>query len=212
MNCHIHGFEGEQYVLPKLSCDAAALEGFIDAETLSLHHDKHHAAYVAGANKARALLREIADGKADAALLPSATLDLSFNLAGHILHSIYWKSVGPCAKAAPPTGLFMEAIERDFGSYEALLSLFERLCLAVQGSGWVVFGVDVMSKRLMLISVQKHQDAMLPCFHPLLVCDVWEHAYYLRYKNVRADYVAAFLGHISWTYAQQQFDSCNCNV
>lgn len=211
MNCedHKHGYMEGHYVLPPLPYDVKALEPWIDAKTLEIHHDRHHATYVSGANEAMTKLRELTRAELPCSLAADLTRDLSFNLAGHILHSVYWLSMSPQPKSEP-TGELLEAISRDFSSLTGFLRLFRCLALTVKGSGWVVLGLESISRRLVLYAVHRHENAMTPAYKPLLVCDVWEHAYYLQYENKRADYVDAFLKVMDWHHAERKFER-NCH-
>lgn len=192
------------YVLPELPFGYAALSSFIDEETLRLHHDCHHKAYVDGANKAADMLKGIAAGELPETLTMGATNNLAFNLAGHMLHSLYWQSLSP-EEQALPEGPFAAAVCASFGSFEGLLKICRTVALGIQGSGWAVLGVDKASRALRVLGVAKHQDAMLPMFRPLLACDVWEHAYYLRYRNNRAAYVDAVMQHLNWRGAAERW-------
>lgn len=192
-------------MLPELPFEYTALESFIDAETLHLHHDLHHKAYVDGANKAADTLKAIATGDLPESMTMAATNDLAFNLGGHLLHSLYWKSLSPVPQSLPE-GAFAAAVTASFGSFEGLKKVFRTVALGIQGSGWAVLGEDKVSGSLRVLGVVKHQDAMLPMFRPLLVCDVWEHAYYLRYRNKRAAYVDALMVHLNWQGAAQRFE------
>ncbi len=210
--CHTRGYEDGQYVLPPLPYGEASLEPLLDAETLALHHDRHHAAYVAGANEAAATLRAIATGELDAAHAPAASEKLAFNLGGHILHSLYWRNLSPSPKAAPE-GALACAIDEAYGSFEGMLRVFRSVATAVQGSGWAVLGLDPMSRLPRISGICRHQDCLVPGFMPLMVCDVWEHAYYLRYRNKRADYVSAFLELADWAAAEKRYEHqlCHCH-
>ncbi len=209
--CYSQGYADGQYVLPPLPYGEASLEPLLDAETLALHHDRHHAAYVAGANRAAALLGDIARGERDAALAPAATSDLAFNLGGHILHCLYWRNMSPSPKSVPEGALSL-AIEDAFGSFENMLGVFRTVAAGVQGSGWAVLGVDPVSRMPRIFGIRNHQDCFVPGFVPLMVCDVWEHAYYLRYHNNRGGYIGAFLELADWGIAEKRFEHhiCHC--
>lgn len=203
-----------RYVLPELPFGYMDLASFIDEETLHLHHDRHHKAYVDGANKAADTLKAVAAGEQPEALAMSATNDLAFNLAGHMLHSLYWQSL--CPEEQPlPEGRFADAVCASFGSLEGMQKIFRTVALGIQGSGWAVLGVDQASRALRVLGVTKHQDALLPLFRPLLACDVWEHAYYLRYRNARAAYVDAVMQHLNWRGAAERWarhaQPCSCH-
>ncbi len=198
--CLRDGYADGQYILPPLPYDVTALEPFLDAETLRLHHDAHHAAYVAGANAALAQQRSMSSAGISAAVAQS----LAFNLAGHMLHTLYWGNLSPQA-GQRPCGELARVIDSEFGSYSDFAQLFRNVATGVQGSGWAVLAKDAVSHRLVVLAAQKHQDALLPRMRPLLVCDVWEHAYYLRYRNNRAAYVDAFMDQICWHTVCQRY-------
>lgn len=200
--CITCGYADGRYVLPPLPFAPAAVAPLLDEETVLLHHDKHHAAYVAGANAAAETLRRVAEGDLSPEAAPAATQLLAFNLGGHILHCAYWNSLSPTPQEGP-SGAMADAINRSFGSYQGFERLFRSVTIAVQGSGWGVLGVDPVSGMLRVVGICRHQDALVPAFVPLLVCDVWEHAYYLRYHNNRAGYVNSFLEYANWNNAAE---------
>lgn len=212
MNCLClnQGFAEGHYVLPPLPWVPDALEPFLDAETVLLHHDRHHAAYVAGANAATDVLRRVGLGELSPDAAPAAQQNLAFNLGGHILHCLYWENLSPHPVPAP-TGRLADAINTAFGSMEGLLRVFRSVTMAVQGSGWGMLGVDPVSGRLMVTGICRHQDVLVPALRPLLVCDVWEHAYYLRYRNNRAGYVEAFLKAVDWCVVEERYQRCCCH-
>ena len=190
------GFKDGKYVLPPLPYDYAALEPAIDAQTMKLHHDIHHAAYVKGANVALEALAAIAAGSGDASLIAHWNDQLAFNGSGHALHTMFWNNMRP--KGSKPAGPLVDAIKAGFGSQEAFEKLFAATAGAVQGSGWGILGYDALSGRLQVISAEKHQNLTLQSITPILAVDVWEHAYYLKYQNKRADYVKAFMTVINY--------------
>lgn len=187
------GFKNGKFVLPPLPYDYAALEPAIDAATMKLHHDIHHAAYVKGGNAALEALAGIAAGTGDVALTGHWNNELAFHGSGHALHTIFWNNLTSPGKGVKPSDALAAALKSDFGGQEQALKLFSATAMAVQGSGWAILGYDSMSKRLQIIQAEKHQNQTLQSITPLLVLDVWEHAYYLKYQNKRADYVKAFL-------------------
>lgn len=206
-SCLTKGYSEGHYVLPPLPFDEAAMEPLISAETMKIHHDKHHAAYVAGANAAAETLRRVAMGELDPEASVAATQNLAFNLGGHILHCLYWGNLSP-EPQGPPQGALADAINRHYGSYQGFLRLFNAVTLAVQGSGWGVMGLDLASRRLLAFGICRHQDAFAPGFRPLLVCDVWEHAYYLTWRNNRKGYVEAMMERINWQAVENRYKDC----
>ncbi len=201
----LHGYAEGRYVLPPLPFGESALEPLICAETLYLHHDKHHAGDVTGANAALDTLRLINDGTLSPTHAPAACQSLAFNLGGHILHNLYWENL-TSGQRQEPQGELSAAIDRDFGNFAAFRKVFSSVAIAVQGSGWGVLGVDPLSRCLMVTGIQRHQDVLVPGFIPLLVCDVWEHAYYLTWSNDRKGYVNAFMQHINWSVVENRFE------
>lgn len=203
--CLRDGYEDGHYVLPPLPYDVRALEPLLDAETVALHHSRHHAAYVAGANEAAETMRLIAMRELPENMTAAAAQNLAFNLAGHMLHTMYWGNIATTTGQAP-AGELADAINEAFGSYLGFVRLFRSAALGVQGSGWAVLAKDAVSHRLVVLAARNHQDALLPRMRPLLVCDVWEHAYYLRYHNNRAGYVDAFMNQICWHTVAKRFN------
>lgn len=199
-----------RYELPPLPYADTALQPLASAETLYLHHEKHHAAYVAGANAALETLLLVNEGRLSPSLAPAATQELVFNLSGHILHTLYWGNL--CAQPqAGPGPAVAAAICESYGSFDAFERLFVAVALTVKGSGWGVLGVDPVSRRLMVIGIHSHHEVLLPGFRPLLVCDVWEHAYYLSWRNDRRGYLNAFMRQIDWNVVEQRFTKVCCH-
>ena len=192
------------YTLPELPYDYAALEPHISATIMELHHDKHHAAYVAGANTALAQLAESRD-KDDFANLNKLEKDLAFNLGGHTNHSIFWTNLSPDG-GDKPTGELAAAIDDYFGSFDKFKAQFTAAALGVQGSGWAGLFWDSIGQQLIIQQFFDQQAQFAAGTVPLLLLDVWEHAYYLDYKNVRADYVKAFWNIANWADVQARFD------
>lgn len=203
--CLCDGYADGRYVLPPLPYDVAALDPLLDAETVQLHYARHHAAYVDGANAAVEMMRQVALGELPEKSAVAAANHLAFNLAGHMLHTLYWGNISP-TPGQSPCGELADAINTAFGSYDGFVRMFRAAALGVQGSGWAVLAKDAMSHRLVVLAAHKHQDALLPRMRPLLVCDVWEHAYYLRYRNNRAGYVDAFMNQICWHTVCRRFN------
>ena len=191
------------YTLPELAYDYAALEPSISASIMELHHSKHHQAYVTGANTALAQLAEARD-KGDLTYVNKLEKDLAFNLGGHINHSIFWTNLSPDG-GDKPTGDLESAINDQFGSFDKFVAHFTATALGVQGSGWAVLAWDSIGQRLIIVQFFDQQGNLPAGIVPLLMLDVWEHAYYLDYKNVRADYVKAFWNIANWANVQKRF-------
>lgn len=200
------------YALPPLPYDAIALEPHIDAATMKLHHDVHHAGYVAAANEAFAELVEIrAAGGERIHQVKAATDKLAFNLAGHLLHSIFWTNMAREGGGDPkPDTEIGRMIQRDFGSIDAFRGHFLAAAQQVQGSGWGVLAYEPLAQRLLVLQVEKHQNHAVGGAVPLLVVDVWEHAYYLFYQNKRSSYLKAFLNVINWTNVDERLRAAMC--
>ncbi len=195
------GFKDGQYVLPPLPYAPDALEPYLDARTLSIHHDKHHAGYVRGLNTTLAKLAAVRDG-GDFAQIKALSRALAFHGSGHVLHTLFWRSMSPEDGQASPA--FIEAVQRDFGSVQAMHTQFAKASAKVEGSGWGVLAFEPMGRKLLILQAEKHQDLSIWGCVPLLVCDVWEHAYYLKYQNKRADWVDAFMQLADWSFASER--------
>jgi Fe-Mn family superoxide dismutase len=189
----------KSFSLPKLPYDYKALEPYISEAQLTLHHDKHHQAYVNGANadfekldKARVEKAEI-DVKA-------VLKDLSFNIGGHLLHSIFWENMAPAGKGGggQPGGALATAINKEYGSFDAFKKEFTKAALTAEGSGWAALAVHPCVDRPLIMQIEKHNVNVYPTFRILMVLDVWEHAYYVDYKNERAKFIEAFWNIVNW--------------
>jgi Fe-Mn family superoxide dismutase len=192
------------YTLPELPYDYSALEPSISGAIMELHHSKHHQAYVTGANTALAQLAEARDS-GNLANVNKLEKDLSFNLGGHVNHSIFWTNLSPNG-GDKPTGDLASAIDDQFGSFDKFTAHFTATALGVQGSGWAVLAYDSIGQRLIIVQFFDQQGNLPAGIVPLLMLDVWEHAYYLDYRNVRADYVKAFWNITNWENVQKRFD------
>ncbi len=192
-----------EYTLPELTYDYAALEPSISAQIMELHHSKHHQAYVTGANAALAALAEARD-KGDLANVNKLEKDLAFNLGGHVNHSIFWTNMSPDG-GDKPTGDLASAIDDNFGSFDKFTAHFTAAAMGVQGSGWAALTWDSIGQNLLINQFFDQQSNFAAGTVPLLLLDVWEHAYYLDYKNVRADYVKAFWNIANWSNVQDRF-------
>ncbi|MDF2047984.1 superoxide dismutase, partial [Microbacterium sp. Kw_RZR3] len=192
-----------KYTLPELPYDYAALEPHISATIMELHYSKHHQTYVNGANATLDLLAEARE-KGDFANINRLQKDLAFNLGGHTNHSIFWTNLSPNG-GDKPTGDLEAAIDDQFGSFDAFRAQFTAAALGVQGSGWAGLFWDSIGQNLLIQQFFDQQGQIVAGTVPLLLLDVWEHAYYLDYKNVRADYVKAFWNIANWADAQERF-------
>lgn len=193
------------YSLPDLEYDYAALEPHISGRIMQLHHDKHHAAYVAGANATLDLMSEARE-RNDLTWINKLQKDLAFNLGGHVNHSIFWKNLSPDG-GDKPTGELASAIDEFFGSYDGFKAHFTANAMGIQGSGWSILAWDVLGQRLIIEQLYDQQGNLVAASVPLLMLDMWEHAFYLDYQNVKADYVAAFWNIVSWGDVQARFEA-----
>ncbi len=184
------------YVLPDLPYDYSALEPYYRAESLEIHHSKHHGAYVAGANAAHAALQEARQAD-DFTSLIGLEKSLAFNVSGHLLHSMFWKNLSPDG-GGRPEGDLAAAINDSFGSFESFRSHLTEAAVTVPGSGWGALALEPRAGRLVVEQIYNHQDNLAHGAVPLLVFDVWEHAYYLQYRNNRADFVGSLWNLVHW--------------
>jgi superoxide dismutase, Fe-Mn family len=196
--------EKGEYILPALPYAYAALEPHMDEQTMHLHHDKHHLAYVNGLNAALAALAKARE-TSDYSLVQYYTNQASFHGAGHILHLLFWNNMSPNG-GGEPKGALAQAIVRDFGSIAAFKANFSAAANKVEGSGWAILAYQPVGKQLVILQAEKHQNLSQWGAIPLLVLDVWEHAYYLKYQNRRADYVTAFHNVINWDDVAERFE------
>lgn len=187
----------KKYVLPELPYAYDALEPHISAEIMELHHSKHHQNYVNGANAALEKLEAARKDGSIAAVVTALSKDLAFNLGGHTNHSLFWENLGPNG-GGKPTGALAAAIDEDFGSFEDFQKHFAAAALGLQGSGWAVLAYDKIGERLVIEQMTDQQGNLSIDLVPLLLLDMWEHAFYLQYKNVKADYVAAVWNVFNW--------------
>ena len=184
------------YTLPDLPYDYGQLEPHLIAKIVELHHDKHHAAYVAGANTTLEKLHD-ARQKDDFGTINQLEKSLAFHISGHKLHSILWTNLSPKGGGSP-TGAIKTQLETDFGGVEAFKKQFNAATLGVQGSGWGVLSWEPTAGRLIVQQVYDHQGEHAQGGQPIMVCDIWEHAFYLQYENRKAEWVTAFWNLINW--------------
>ncbi len=193
------------YTLPDLPYDYGALQPVIAGEIMELHHDKHHAAYVKGANDTIDRLAEARDENNLSGLV-GLEKTFAFNLSGHVLHSIFWDNLSPDG-GGRPDGELAAAIDEYFGTFEAFKAQLTTATAGVQGSGWGVLAWEPLARRLVIEQVYDHHGNVGMGTTPLLVFDAWEHAYYLQYKNVRPDYVSELWKLVNWEDVTARFNA-----
>jgi len=193
------------YTLPDLPYDYGALQPAMSGEIMELHHDKHHAAYVKGANDTLDQIAEAAE-TAGPAVTVGLEKTLAFNLSGHVLHSIFWRNLSPDG-GDRPDGELADAITGHFGSFEGFSKRLSAATTGVQGSGWGVLGYEPVAGRLIIEQLYDHHGNVGVGSTPLLVFDAWEHAYYLQYRNVRPDYVTKLWGLVNWADVSARYQA-----
>ncbi len=198
--------EKKFYALPDLPYAYNALEPYISETQLKIHHDKHHLAYVNGANAIFERLDKARQAGTDVDV--KATLkELSFNVGGHTLHTLFWTNMAPAAKATKePIGVLADALKAEFGSFERFKKEFSAAATSTEGSGWAVLGLCGKTHRPMIMQIEKHNVNVAPQERILMVLDVWEHAYYLDYKNERPKFVEAFWNIVNWNEANNRLE------
>jgi len=194
-----------KYTLPELSYDYAALEPNISARIMELHHSKHHAAYVAGANTALEQLAEARESN-NFANVNRYSKDLAFHLGGHTNHSIFWNNLSP-EGGDKPEGELAAAIDDAFGSFDAFRAHFTAAAMGIQGSGWALLSYEGLGGNILIEQLFDQQGNIPVATTPLLMLDMWEHAFYLDYVNVKADYVKAFWNIVNWADVAKRFDA-----
>jgi Fe-Mn family superoxide dismutase len=193
------------YTLPELPYDYSALEPHYSARLLQLHHDKHHAAYVSGANATLDKLAEARE-KSDFAAINQLQKNLAFHLSGHVLHSLFWRNMSSHG-GGEPSGELADAIKESLGSFAGMKGQLTEAAINVQGSGWGTLAWEPLRKMLVVEQVYDHQGNIGNGTVPLLVLDMWEHAYYLQYQNVKGDWVKAFWKLINWEDVTKRLNS-----
>jgi Fe-Mn family superoxide dismutase len=199
-----------KYTLPELSYDYAALEPNISARIMELHHSKHHAAYVAGANQALEQLAEARETN-NFANINRFSKDLAFHLGGHTNHSIFWNNLSP-EGGDKPEGELAAAIDDAFGSFDAFRAHFTAAAMGIQGSGWALLSYEGLGGNLLIEQLFDQQGNIPVATTPLLMLDMWEHAFYLDYVNVKADYVKAFWNIVNWADVSKRFEAARKNA
>jgi superoxide dismutase, Fe-Mn family len=193
------------YTLPDLPYDYGALAPHIDGEIMELHHSKHHQTYVTGLNT---VLDQLAEARAAGSFGSIGGLEknLAFNLGGHLNHSVFWTNLSPDG-GDKPTGELAAAIDDHFGSFDAFRGQFTANALDIKGSGWSILGWDSVGKNLLVFQLYDQQGNVPVCITPILMLDMWEHAFYLQYRNVKADYVKAWWNVVNWADSAARFDT-----
>jgi Fe-Mn family superoxide dismutase len=203
-----------KHTVPPLPYDCDALEPYIDAKTMMLHHDHHHASYVATLNTALEDNPELRGRSALWLLLNPGKLPqklrtvIRHNAGGHVNHSLFWKAMSPAGHGAPaPAGALAAAINRDFGSFDQFRQRFMEAGEKLFGSGWVWLAESRLGgSKLQICTTNGHGNPLLNKRFPILLNDVWEHAYYLKYQNRRGDYLRAWWSIVNWNEAERRFD------
>jgi Fe-Mn family superoxide dismutase len=194
------------YQLPQLPYDFAALEPVISGKIMELHYTKHHAGYV---NNLNAALEKYQAAEKEGRLGEMIALQqaIRFNGGGHVNHSIFWQNLSPVSKGGgePPKGALLEAICATFGSLDALKEKMSQMTVAIQGSGWGWLGLEAGGKKLILTTCANQDPLSTQGLVPLLGIDVWEHAYYLQYQNVRSEYIKNIWSIVNWVDVSERF-------
>ena len=193
-----------QHTLPPLPYDYAALEPYISQDIMRLHHDKHHKSYVDGLNKAEKMMKQARE-TGDYSLLKHWEREAAFHGSGHYLHTIFWNVMSPQG-GGRPSGRLLKKINQDFGSFDAYKKHFSEAAKAVEGVGWAILVWAPRSHRLEILQSERHQLMTQWDTIPLLVLDVWEHAYYLQYHNNKAEYVDNWWNVVNWREVEKRFN------
>jgi len=193
------------YALPKLPFEHNELKPHMSEEQLRIHHQKHHQAYVNGAN---AILERLDKTRKDGVDVDvKATLkELSWNIGGHLLHSLFWGNLAPTGKGGKPSKALNDAIVKEFGSFERFKKEFTGAAVSVEGSGWAALTYCRQTRRPIIMQIEKHNTNVIPMFRILMVLDVFEHAYYIDYKNERAKFVDAFWNIVNWSEVNKRLE------
>ena len=199
------------YSLPDLPYDYGALEPFISGQIMELHHDKHHAAYVTGANTALDQMAEARE-KDSFGTINGLEKNLAFHLGGHINHSVFWPNMRPGTDDDKPDGELAAAIDEFFGSWDGFKKQFTANANAIQGSGWSMLVWDTLGRRLNIMQLFDQQGNLPAAQIPIVLLDMWEHAFYLQYKNVKGDYVTAWWNVVNWADATARFNAAKAGT
>ena len=199
-------FMSASYTLPDLPYDFSALEPVISAEIMKLHYSKHHAGYVTNLNAALEKYAT-AEKTKDLSTMIELQQAIKFNGGGHLNHSVFWTNLAPIGKGGgeKPKGELLEAIIEQFVSLEHLIEQLSSITVAIQGSGWGWLGYNQIEKKMMITTCANQDPLCIKKLVPLLGIDVWEHAYYIDYKNVRAEYVKNIWKIVNWENVEKRF-------
>jgi Fe-Mn family superoxide dismutase len=200
----------QTYSLPDLPYDEGALEPHISGKIMELHHGKHHAAYVKGANAALEKLQEMR-GKGDFSLLSLLEKNLAFNVSGHVLHSVFWTNLSPHGGGGP-TGKLAKVVDDTFGGAPAFRQQMTEAAATIQGSGWALASWEPVARRVVIQQVYDHQGNHGQGTIPLLAIDAWEHAYYLQYYNEKAKFFDAIWNVVNWDDVARRLDEAQTAV
>lgn len=197
----------QKYEAIALPYDFNALEPVISAEIMELHYSKHYIGYINNLNKALEQYAE-AEQKRDVASMIALQSAIKFNGGGNVNHAIFWTNLAPKSKGGgtPPEGVLLQAINHSFGSLDKFVEKFSAKTVAIQGSGWGWLGYNKATGHLEIATCDNQDPLSTKGLVPLLGIDVWEHAYYLQYKNVRPEYVKSIWGNINWKNVAERFD------
>lgn len=195
----------KQYTLPSLPYNYNALEPYISEDQLRVHYDKHHASYVKGANSLFEKLENARREKKDLDM-GSILKKLSFNVGGHILHSLFWENIDPKG-GGEPSGKLLEMINEEFGNFDRFKEEFIRSTMAIEGSGWSALAYDTKTEKLLIMHMQLHNKDIYPTFPILMVLDFWEHAYYIDYKNEKEKFIDAFWNIVNWEEVNKRLEN-----
>jgi superoxide dismutase, Fe-Mn family len=198
------------YSLPDLPYDEGALEPYISGQIMALHHGKHHATYVKGANTALEKLYDLR-GKGDFTSLSLLERNLAFNVSGHVLHSVFWTNLSP-GGGGEPTGDLGRTIDESFGGFPSFRDQMTEAAGTIQGSGWAMASWEPVAGRIVVQQVHDHQGDHGQGTIPLLVIDGWEHAYYLQYQNEKAKFFQAIWNVVNWDDVARRFDDARTVV
>jgi Fe-Mn family superoxide dismutase len=194
------------YVLPKLPYKYSDLEPYISEEQLKIHYEKHHQSYV---NTANSILQRIDDARKNNIDIDmkSTLKELSFNIGGHLLHSLFWNNLAPASESSEkPEGTLNDILNKEFGSFERFKKEFTQATLSVEGSGWGALAFCKQTGRPIIMQIEKHNVNVYPTFRILMVFDVFEHAYYIDYRNDRAKFINALWNIVNWNEVNKRLE------